>query len=226
MRKPLLVTALTLCLASAASAQSPMFIVNGVRLDRCEGPAGHDLARLANIDPAAIENIEVIKGAAAAQQYGPDAANGVITVTTRKGSVVSLTTCGPRVVRRALGDTLVLARDGANAVGTNLYSPEFVIAHQEAIALTDQQRASIQSAVATIQSKAVVDAQFKLGAATERLNVLLSMPSVDEAAVLQRIDEMLTLEREVKRAQVTLLVRVKNQLTPAQQKQLDKLRSY
>jgi TonB-dependent SusC/RagA subfamily outer membrane receptor len=214
MRKPLFVAALMLCFTSAASAQSPMFIINGVRIERCEGPPGHDLSRLANIDPAAIENIEVIKGAAAAQQYGADAANGVITVTTKKGSVVSPTTCG------------ILAPDGANAVGKSLYAPEFVIAHQEAIGLSDQQRTAIQNAVATIQSKAVVDAQFKLGAATERLNVLLSMPSVDEAAVLQRIDEMLTLEREVKRAQMTLLVRVKNQLTAQQQKQLDKLRSF
>jgi len=214
MRNPLFVTALTLCLASAASAQSPMFIINGVRIERCEGPPGHDLSRLANIDPAAIENIEVLKGAAAAQQYGADAANGVITVTTKRGSVVSPTTCG------------VLAPDGANTVGKNLYAPEFVIAHQEAIGLTDQQRTAIQNAVATIQSKAVIDAQFKLAAATERLNVLLSKPNVDEAEVLQRIDEMLALEREVKRAQMTLLVRVKNQLTPQQQKQLDKLRSF
>ena len=42
--------------------------------------------------------------------------------------------------------------------------------------------------------------------------------------MLQQLDEMLALERDVKRAQITLLVRIKNQLTPDQRAQLDKLR--
>jgi TonB-linked SusC/RagA family outer membrane protein len=40
---------------------------------------------LDQIDPASIETIEVMKGPSAATLYGPDAANGVIVITTKKG---------------------------------------------------------------------------------------------------------------------------------------------
>jgi TonB-dependent SusC/RagA subfamily outer membrane receptor len=40
---------------------------------------------LDNIDPNTIETIEVLKGPSAATLYGPDAANGVIVITTKKG---------------------------------------------------------------------------------------------------------------------------------------------
>jgi TonB-dependent SusC/RagA subfamily outer membrane receptor len=175
--------------------------------------AGHDLSRLGNIDPAAIENIEILKGPAAAQQYGAEASNGVIVVSTTKGIIVSPTTC------------TVSAPLSADSFGKYLYAPEFVMAHQEAIGLTPQQRAAIQDAVKTIQSKMIVDTQFKLAAATEKLTRSLAGTTVDEVLVLQQIDQTLALEREVKRAQMALLVRIKNQLTAPQQRLLDKLRS-
>jgi TonB-linked SusC/RagA family outer membrane protein len=40
---------------------------------------------LDQIDPHSIETIEVMKGPSAATLYGPDAANGVIVITTKKG---------------------------------------------------------------------------------------------------------------------------------------------
>ncbi len=40
---------------------------------------------LDQIDPGSIETIEVLKGPSAATLYGPDAANGVIVITTKKG---------------------------------------------------------------------------------------------------------------------------------------------
>ncbi|MBX6331023.1 MAG: SusC/RagA family TonB-linked outer membrane protein [Gemmatimonadaceae bacterium] len=40
---------------------------------------------LDQIDPQSIETIEVLKGPSAATLYGPDAANGVIVITTKKG---------------------------------------------------------------------------------------------------------------------------------------------
>ena len=38
-----------------------------------------------DIDASDVENIEVLKGAAAASFYGSDAANGVINITTKRG---------------------------------------------------------------------------------------------------------------------------------------------
>lgn len=40
---------------------------------------------IANINPADIETMDVLKDAASASIYGMDAANGVIIITTKKG---------------------------------------------------------------------------------------------------------------------------------------------
>ncbi|HEV8411334.1 MAG TPA: hypothetical protein VGQ30_12555, partial [Gemmatimonadaceae bacterium] len=104
-----------------------------------------------------------------------------------------------------------------------LYTPEFVIAHQDAIGLTAEQGVALKTSAAVSRMQ-VMQTQIKLSASTEKLTTILSSPVVDEASVLQQIDQVLALEREVKRAQLSMLVRVKNQLTPAQQEKLDKLK--
>jgi TonB-dependent SusC/RagA subfamily outer membrane receptor len=43
-----------------------------------------DPAAMSKINPNSIESVEVIKGAAAAQKYGAEGANGVIVITTKK----------------------------------------------------------------------------------------------------------------------------------------------
>ena len=212
MRKPLFLLCLSLCVAPAVHAQRPMVIINGVRMEKCDAPSGTGLSPLGNIDPAAIEKVDVLKGEAAARQYGADAMNGVIEVTTKKGTIVSPGACKAPTT------------PGGDPLAKILYPPELVMSHQEAIGLTDRQRTAIMDAVKDIQSKAMTDTQFKLASAGEKLKSLLARASVDEAVVLQQIDEMLALEREVKRAQMTLLVRIKNQLTAEQRAQLDKLR--
>ena len=213
MRTALFLICLSLCAVPAIGAQRPMVIINGVRMEKCDTPAGTGLSPLGDVDPAAIESVEVLKGQAAAKQYGAEAAtNGVIEVTTKKGTVVSPGAC--KAATTAGGDPLAKI----------LYSPELVMSHQESIGLTDRQRTAILDAVKEVQSKTLVETQFKLASAGERLRNSLARASVDEGAVLQQIDEMLALEREVKRAQITLMVRIKNQLTPEQRAQLDKLR--
>ncbi len=210
MRKTAFAMGLMLCAGSAARAQRPMFIVNGVRIEKCDAATGIDPFRLSDVDPAVIENVEVVKGAAAAQQYGPGAANGVIIINTKKGAIVSPAACAPP--------------PPSDPFAKYLYSPELVMANQAAIGLTDRQRSAIQDAVKELQSKPLVDTQFKLALAGEKLRIALARATVDEASVLQQIDDMLALEREVKRAQMTLLVRIKNQLTAEQRVQLDKLK--
>ena len=69
-----------------------------------------------------------------------------------------------------------------------------------------------------------MDAQWKLSAEGEKLARLLQNATVDETQVLEQVDRILTLEREVKRAQMGLMVRIKNTLTPAQQAKLRELR--
>jgi TonB-linked SusC/RagA family outer membrane protein len=61
--------------------QGPLYIVDGIIL---QGPAGSNGAT-PDINPNDIENIEVVKGAAAASLYGARAGGGVINITTKTG---------------------------------------------------------------------------------------------------------------------------------------------
>lgn len=60
---------------------NPMVLIDGV-----EGT----LSQLSDISPADIENISILKDAASAAIYGVRAANGVILITTKKGSAGSV----------------------------------------------------------------------------------------------------------------------------------------
>ena len=107
--------------------------------------------------------------------------------------------------------------------GRFFFPPEMVMQHQGEIGLTDAQRATLTTAIQTAQSK-FVEAQFKLSAEGEKLAKLLQSPTIDEGQALEQVDHILALEREVKRAQVGLMVRIKNTLTAAQQTKLNQLR--
>ena len=72
-----------------------LFVVDGVPIDNANtnnegeltGRNGYDYGNTASdINPNDIESIDVLKGAAASALYGARAANGVIMITTKKGS--------------------------------------------------------------------------------------------------------------------------------------------
>ncbi len=112
---------------------------------------------------------------------------------------------------------------GGDAFAKFFYPPEFVMQHQSDIGLTDAQRATITTAMQQAQSK-FIESQFKLAAEAEKLQKLVQKPVIDETQALEQVDRVLALEREVKRAQVGLVVRIKNALTPQQQAKLNDLR--
>jgi TonB-dependent SusC/RagA subfamily outer membrane receptor len=73
-------------------------------------------ARFAEVDPKDIVSVEIIKGAAAAQMYGAKAANGIVTITTRKADGSRRTTMiGDSILTRApafLGSRPLFVIDG------------------------------------------------------------------------------------------------------------------
>jgi Spy/CpxP family protein refolding chaperone len=111
----------------------------------------------------------------------------------------------------------------ADPLARYFFSPELVMAHQQEINLTDAQRAAIQKAMKEAQGK-FIDTQFEMGAEMSKLQNLLQGKTADEARVLEQIDRVLGLEREIKRAQLTLMIRIKNQLTEDQQATLNRFR--
>ena len=61
----------------------PVVFIDGIRVDAMGFDGG--LGALELINPGTIARIEVLKGPAAGAQYGPDAADGVVLISTRRG---------------------------------------------------------------------------------------------------------------------------------------------
>ena len=113
---------------------------------------------------------------------------------------------------------------GHDPMTENLFPPELVMAHQKAIELSEAQKAYIRSELLKTQTH-FTEVQWQLQDAMEGLVSLLKEPSTDESQVMNQLDKVLSSEREIKRTQIALLVRIKNKLTPDQQARLQKLRS-
>jgi len=115
------------------------------------------------------------------------------------------------------------AQPADDPIGRNLFAPELIMRYGQDIGLSAEQRATITKAIQEFQNK-TVDLQWQMQDQTQRLASMLSKPSVDQAAALQQLDQVLNVEREVKRAHIGLLITIKNTLTPGQQARLAQLR--
>ncbi|MEJ7810985.1 MAG: TonB-dependent receptor [Gemmatimonadaceae bacterium] len=79
--------------SSIISGSDPLYIVDGVIIDNSSatlrdlGSRSNVQNRLADLNPADIERIEIIRGAAAAALYGSRANNGVVQIFTKRGSI-------------------------------------------------------------------------------------------------------------------------------------------
>ena len=79
--------------ASINGTQEPLWVLDGIPLEGTDIPSMENLndiddmyqTSIAGINPSDIENITVLKDAAATAIYGARAANGVIVITTKKG---------------------------------------------------------------------------------------------------------------------------------------------
>ncbi len=112
---------------------------------------------------------------------------------------------------------------GSTPFERDFFPPEMVLRNQIAIGLTPEQVDSLKKLINETHAK-VLDLQTELERITEQFKSTLVPSRVDEAAALAQADRMLNLEVQVKRAQLTLLVRVKNLLTEKQQEKLRELR--
>jgi len=70
---------------ASGRSQAPLYIVDGIIID--PSISGSPMG---DISPDDVQSIEIIKGAAGASEYGARAANGVIAITTKRGSEIGL----------------------------------------------------------------------------------------------------------------------------------------
>lgn len=149
------------------------------------------------------------------------------------------------VIAIAAGTTLALAQGGPPPMGArphhhmggpggpdgpggpgferNLFPPDLVLSNQDALSLTEEQIATIKKLLNDTHSK-TLDIHVDLQRATERLNRALEPQKVDESAALAAADQAMTLESQVKRLHMALMIRIKNLLTEEQQAKATELR--
>ncbi len=77
--------------SSLSLTNNPIVVIDGIRVESATGSSsvsvgGTTPSRLNDLNPEEFESIEVIRGPSAATLYGTDAANGVIVMTTKKGT--------------------------------------------------------------------------------------------------------------------------------------------
>jgi Spy/CpxP family protein refolding chaperone len=114
-----------------------------------------------------------------------------------------------------------LAED--DPIGRYLFPPDLIMGHSQELNLLDRQRAAIKAEVQKAQSK-FIDMQWDMKEETEKMVKLLQQTPADEARILEQADKVMALEREIKKTQLSLLIRIRNVLTPEQVAKLEELR--
>jgi Spy/CpxP family protein refolding chaperone len=112
---------------------------------------------------------------------------------------------------------------GPPAFLSQVFPPRLVMEHQQEIGLRPAQADAIKQAMTETQQK-LLDLQWRLDAESEALAKLLQADHVEETAVLAKLDEVTSIEQQVKKTNFALLVRIKNQLDKGQQEKLRALR--
>ena len=101
----------------------------------------------------------------------------------------------------------------------NLFPPELIMQHQQTLGLSEEQKNFLKAELRKTQTR-LTELQWDLQEEFEKLAALIKQDQVDEPQTLTQLDKVLSLEREIKRLHIGLLVRVKNKLTPEQQGRL------
>jgi Spy/CpxP family protein refolding chaperone len=101
----------------------------------------------------------------------------------------------------------------------SFFPPELIMHHQRAINLSDDQRKRLIDIVQKSQPQ-FTEAQWQLEAEQGSLNALMKAERADEKQILAQLDKVLKLESDMKRGQLMMLVRLKNELSTEQQTKL------
>src|SRR4029078_4938766 len=105
----------------------------------------------------------------------------------------------------------------------SLYPPEMIMWHAQDLQLQDKQRERVKSEVQNAQSK-FFDLQWKTKEESEKMVKLMQQSPLDEAKILEQADRVMALEREIKRTHLTMLIHLRNMLTPEQQAKLQQFK--
>jgi Spy/CpxP family protein refolding chaperone len=135
-------------------------------------------------------------------------------------------------MKRAFAFAVFLVAISANAqqppsdddpIGRQLFPPDLIMAQSQKLGLDEKQRATVKTEVQKAQAK-FFDLQWEAREASEAMAKMLQQTPIDETRVLAQADKVMGLERDIKKIHLSLLIRIKNALTPEQIAQLTQLR--
>ena len=112
---------------------------------------------------------------------------------------------------------------GADPISSKLFPPDLIMGHQEELGVNDAQRTAILKEIEKTQSQ-VLPLQWQMQAAAEQLAKALEVPKIDESKALAQADRLMTMERDVKRTHLGMLIRIRNLLSDSQRAKLAELR--
>jgi len=135
----------------------------------------------------------------------------------------SVTLTPAKLVSTPRADSPAGAREPLGAIESRLFLPELVMDHQGELAIDGPQRAALLKEIERGQAE-MVHLQWDLQGEKEKLVAVLDAERVDESASRAAADRVMERENKVKSAHLAMLVKVKNLLTPAQQRRLRELR--
>lgn len=104
-----------------------------------------------------------------------------------------------------------------------LISPDFLRRNQHELQLTENQRSFIVQEINRTQSEFTA-AQWNLQDEISKLTELIKNRDIEETLILEQLDVVLDLEKQIKRKQLLLAVRIKNTLSEEQLARLRALR--
>jgi Spy/CpxP family protein refolding chaperone len=112
----------------------------------------------------------------------------------------------------------------SDPLGGSLFPPELVMHHQQALGLSEEQNTFLETELRQAQER-FTELQRRLQEEAEKMAALVTQDRVNESQTLVQLDKILNLEREIKRTQVALLIKIKNSLTPEQQTKLREIQN-
>src|ERR1051326_7102911 len=110
-------------------------------------------------------------------------------------------------------------------LGDAIFPPEMIMMHQRELALTDDQKTFMRSEIQRTTTR-FNELQWQLQDAMEALHETMKANQVNEQQALTQLNKVLDAEREIKTLHMGMAIRIKNKLTPAQQRNLQPRRNF
>ena len=105
----------------------------------------------------------------------------------------------------------------------SMFPPELIMQHARELNLTPDQKTFMRNEIQKTTTR-FNDLQWQLQDAMEALHETMKGNQVNERQAMEQLGKVLDTEREIKMLHMGMAIRIKNQLTPEQQTQLQTMR--